>query len=54
MENGDIKALVPVICPHCSETLMVEFTTGVNLLEPEAAAEIMRNIKKEDEPDEEA
>lgn len=37
----DIKALIPVVCPHCSNTLVVEFLIAANLLSPEATAKIL-------------
>lgn len=46
----NIKALIPVICPHCSKTIVVEFLINANLLSPKEADELLKNYepKKED------
>jgi hypothetical protein len=43
-DSDNIKALIPVICPHCSKTLVVEFLINANLLTPEAAEEVLKDI----------
>lgn len=44
-ETDDIKAIVPIICPHCKETSMVELTLGAHLLDMESAAKILDGLE---------
>lgn len=48
-DSENIKALIPVVCPHCSQTLVVEFLIGANLLSPEMASDVIKNITSTDE-----
>ena len=41
----DIKALIPVVCPHCNNTLVVEFLIAANLLTPEMTQEILKKVQ---------
>jgi hypothetical protein len=43
-DSENIKALIPVVCPHCSKTLVVEFLINANLLSPEVAAKVMEDV----------
>jgi hypothetical protein len=45
-DSENIKALIPVVCPHCSKTLVVEFLINANLLSPESAEEILKKVDK--------
>lgn len=40
-DSDNIKALIPVVCPHCEKTLVVEFLIGANLLGTEEAAKVL-------------
>lgn len=45
-ETDDIKAIVPIICPHCKETSMVELSLGAHLLDMESAAKILDGLEQ--------
>jgi hypothetical protein len=43
--ENEIRALTPVICPHCNETLVVEFSIAANLMDQESTKEILTKIE---------
>ena len=46
-DSDNIKALIPVVCPHCTKTLVVEFLINANLLDPVSAKEILKDLNTE-------
>lgn len=47
-ENGVMKAGVPVVCPKCDHTMVIELSLGADLLTDEAAEEIIDKMKLND------
>lgn len=43
-DQDNIKALVPVICPSCGHTSVVELSVGASLLDPDASAEALKGV----------
>jgi hypothetical protein len=52
--NEEIKALLPIVCPHCTKPLVVELVTSANLLDKESTEEVLKAVteKTPDEPEE--
>lgn len=48
-ENGVMKAAVPVVCPKCEHTMIVELSLGADLLTDEVAEEIVKNMKTQND-----
>lgn len=42
----NIKALIPVVCPFCEKTSVVEFVIAASLLDPKAAEEVLKNVEQ--------
>jgi len=42
--GSDVKALAPVVCPHCNQSMIIEFTLAANLLDNETAKEMLSKI----------
>jgi hypothetical protein len=47
MNDQEIKALIPVTCPHCSKPLVVEFITSAPRLEAVMTSEMIEQAKAE-------
>lgn len=43
-----MKAGVPVVCPKCDHTMVIELSLGADLLTDEAAEEIIDKMKLND------
>ncbi len=43
-----MKGAVPVICPKCNHTLVVELSLGADLLTDETAEEVLKIMKGDD------
>ena len=48
-DDNAIKALTPITCPHCSETIVVEFGINASMIEPEEAKKILDSIEEKEE-----
>lgn len=44
-DSENIKALIPVVCPHCTQTSVVEFVIAASLLDPKAAEEVLKSVE---------
>lgn len=45
-DSDNIKALIPVVCPNCNVTSVVEFLIAANLLTPDAAKEVLAKVEQ--------
>lgn len=43
-DSENIKALIPVVCPNCNHTSVVEFLIAANLLSKDDAEKILAEV----------